>query len=31
MAMFDFSATPHTTPVFIDPVMGTKTATAPAA
>ncbi len=30
-AMFDFTATPHTTPVFIDPTMGTKTATAPAA
>ena len=31
MAMFDFNAAPHITPVFIDPVMGTKTATAPSA
>jgi phospholipase C len=31
MAMFDFTAQPHTTPIFIDPVTGKKTATAPAA
>jgi phospholipase C len=30
MAMFDFNSAPHTTPVFIDPIMGTKTSTAPA-
>jgi phospholipase C len=30
MGMFDFTQTPHTTPVYIDPTMGTKTATAPA-
>lgn len=29
MGMFDFTQTPHTTPVYIDPTMGTKTATAP--
>ncbi|WP_298692176.1 alkaline phosphatase family protein [uncultured Sphingomonas sp.] len=31
MAMFDFTSAPHTTPVFIDPTSGNKTATAPAA
>ena len=31
MAMFDFNAAPHTTPVFIDPITGTKTSTAPSA
>jgi phospholipase C len=31
MAMFDFTAAPHTTPVFVDPTKGVKTATAPAA
>ena len=31
MAMFDFTSAPHTTPVFIDPTTGNKTATAPAA
>jgi phospholipase C len=30
MAMFDFNAAPHTTPVFIDPTTGSKTSTAPA-
>ena len=30
MNMFDFNATPHTTPLFIDPLLGTKTASAPA-
>jgi phospholipase C len=30
MGMFDFTQTPHTTPIYIDPTMGTKTATAPA-
>ena len=29
LPMFDFNATPHTTPLFIDPTSGTKTATAP--
>jgi phospholipase C len=28
-AMFDFTSPPHTTPVFIDPITGVKTATAP--
>ncbi|HEY0315818.1 MAG TPA: alkaline phosphatase family protein [Sphingomonas sp.] len=31
MGMFDFTAPPHTTPIFIDPLTGKKTATAPAA
>jgi phospholipase C len=31
MGMFDFTAAPHTTPVFIDPTTGKKTATAPSA
>jgi len=31
MAMFDFTAAPHLTPVFVDPTTGTKTSTAPAA
>jgi phospholipase C len=30
MAMFDFSATPHTTPVYLDPTTGLKVSTPPA-
>jgi phospholipase C len=30
MSMFDFTQLPHTAPIYIDPTMGTKTASAPA-